>query len=75
MRHNLRIRLGTELIASLLQKSAKLHKILNNSVVNHRNGPILIEMGMCIHIRGLSVSRPAGMTDADGAGHGFSVMR
>ena len=66
--------LGIESIALTKQLILQFLIILNDSVVYSYNISVITDMWMCIILRRLSMSRPAGMTNTTGAWNRFSVV-
>ena len=67
MRHDLRIRLGDELVAFLLQLFLQLQIIFDDPVVHHHILPGAIAMRVRIFFRGTSVSGPARVANSIGS--------
>ena len=68
LHHHLGVGLGTKLIALVQELAFQLRKVLDNTVVHHRNVAAAAHMGMGIDVVGFAVGGPAGVTDAQAAG-------
>ena len=66
--------LGHELIAFICQHLPKLDIVLDNAVMDHRDRPVRIKMGMCIDIVGHAMGCPSRMADAADTGHRLPSM-
>ena len=75
LRHDFRIRIGTELIAMLRQEFTQLRVVFDDAVVHHRHPPAVGKMRVRVHIRRFAVRRPARVADARRARHGCSALR
>ena len=75
LRDNLRIGLGRELHALLLEKFPDLQIVFNDAVVYQRDFAVLGHMGMGVDIVRLAVGRPAGVPDAGSAVQQRAVFR
>ena len=72
--HHLRVRLGLEHIALLLQLLLQGDEVFDDAVVDHGELAALAHMGMGVDVVGLAVGGPAGVSDAQGAGQVPAVM-
>ena len=72
--HHLRVRLGLEHIALLLQLLLQGDEVFDDAVVDHGELAALAHMGMGVDVVGLAVGGPAGVSDAQGAGQVPTVM-
>ena len=74
MSHHLGICLGEELITVLLQSLTDLQIVLDDTVMNHRNGLLAVKMWMGIGVVGFSMGRPTGVSDTNGSRHIRPIM-
>ena len=73
--HHLRVRLGAEGIALFQQLLFQLRVVFDDAVVHHGEAAALADLRVGVGVVGLAVGGPAGMADADNAGHGLALVR
>ncbi len=65
--YHLRVRVGGEDHAQLLQVFLDLQIVFDDAVVHQSDGTVLADMGMGVDVVGLAVGSPAGVSDAKAA--------
>ncbi len=69
VRQHLGIGLGDEAVALILKLLAQRQEVLDDAVVDDHHLAAHTDMRVSVHVRRLAVCRPAGVADADMAGH------
>ena len=72
---NLCIRIGIKRISLILKLFPEFLVILDNSVMNADDVPVITAMRVRIQLTRLPVRRPARMTDPAGSLHRYSIIR